>query len=107
MEKAAILQKILQADREGRLACEEAIREKENFIRDRDDLRRRAEESAMSQAGEDIKAARDRAMGAAEMALHALEEKQEYRLRELQSRCEAEKEQWAESLFRMVVGLDD
>ena len=71
------------------------------------ELRRRAEESAMSQAGEDIKAARDRAMGAAEMTLHALEEKQEYRLRELQSRCEAEKEQWAESLFRMVVGLDD
>ena len=107
MDATAVLQKILQADREGRLACEAAHRDKENVLRDRDTLRRQVEERVMTRADEEVKAARERAGNGAEMTLHALEEKQEYRLRELRSRCEAGKEQWAESLFRMVVGLDD
>lgn len=107
MEKTAILRKILQADREGRRACEEALEEKEEFLRSRDKLRRQAEEEAMARAGEEITDARERADSTAEEALHALEEKQECRLRELRRRCEAGMEQWAESLFRMVVGLDD
>lgn len=107
MEVTAVLRDILQADREGRLACQEAFLEKESFLRERDVLRRQAEEGAMTRAVEEVKAARERAGSAAEMALHALEEKQEYRLRELRSRCEAGQEQWAEHIFRMVVGLDD
>ena len=107
MEETVILQKILEADRKGRRACEEACRAREDFLRDRDALRRQAEERAEAQAERDVDEARDRALAAAQSSLKALNEKQEYRLRELRARCEAGMEEWAETLFRMVVGLDD
>lgn len=107
MEETVILQKILEADREGRRTCEEARLAKEAFFRDRDNFRREAEELAEARAERDVKKAREQAQEAARASLASLEEKQEYRMKELQTRCEAGLETWAESLFRMVVGLDD
>lgn len=107
MDETGILQKILEADRAGREACEDARRAREDFLRDRDELCRQAEERAAAQAERDVEAARDRALEAARAAVETLAEKQEYRLKELRVRCEAGMETWAESLFRMVVGLDD
>jgi len=107
MDTTVILQRILEADRKGREACEEALRDREEFLRDREELHRRTEEQAVAQAERDVKDARERALEAARASLETLDEKQEYRLKELRVRCEAGMETWAESLFRMVVGLDD
>lgn len=107
MDSTAILQEILAADRKGREACEAARGEKENFLRDREQLCRRAEELAARRAEEDVKKAESEARERAQAALTSLEDKQKYRLRELRTRCEAGKETWAETLFRTVVGLDD
>ncbi len=107
MEAINVLQEILKADRAGRDALAQARREKEDFLRDREVLRRQAEERASARAEADVKEGRARELSAAESALKALEEKQEYRLKSLRGSCEAGKEEWAETLFRMVVGLDD
>lgn len=107
MEAVHVLQEILAADRDARNTLAQAGRDKEAFFRDRDNLRRQAEERAAALAEAEVREARAEKLAAAESDRVALDKKQEYRLESLRAYCETKKEEWAETLFRTVVGLDD
>ena len=107
MEQLQILHEIIAAERSAREEVMAARREKADFDRNLESLRRQLEDEAVARAKEDVEAARTEELSRVQWELEQLSAAHEEALRALDGRFRAGRDEWAEKIFRMVVGLDD
>ena len=107
MEQMQILHEIIAAERAARDEVTEARREKADFDRNLESLRHQLETEAVARAKEDVEAARAEELSRVQTELEQLRAAHEEALAALDSRFRAGRDEWAEKIFRMVVGLDD
>ncbi len=107
MEAMAALHQIVAADRKAREELARAQHQSQTFDSKRDILCREMEEQAMAVARREVAAARSKAHTDAKNAIAGLKEQYERDLAALTGRYEAHKDETAERMFRMVIGLDD
>lgn len=107
MEQLQILHEIIAAERSARDEVTAARREKADFDRNLESLRHRLEAEAIARAKEDVEAARAEELSRVQTELEQLRAAHETELSSLDSRFQAGRDEWAEKIFRIVVGLDD
>ncbi len=107
MDQLEILHEIIAAERTAREEVRQVRREQVDFDRNLESLRRRLEAEAVERAGEDVELSRAEELSRVQAELEQLRAAQEKELADLEARFTAGKDQWAEKIFRMVVGLDD
>lgn len=107
MEAMAALHQIVAADRKARAEYSRMENQHNTFDGKRDILRRQMEEQAMAVARREVAAARAKAHADARSAIVGIEEQYRKDLDALTKRYEAHKDETAERMFRIVVGLDD
>lgn len=107
MEQLQILHEIIAAERAARDEVTAARREKADFDRNLESLRHQLEAEAIARAKEDVEAARAEELSRVQTELEQLRVAHETELAALNSRFQAGRDEWAEKIFRMVVGLDD
>lgn len=107
MEQLQILHEIIAAERSARDRVTEARREMADFERNLESLRRQLETEAVTRAKEDVEAARATELARVQSEMEQLRIAHESDLQRLDARFQAGRDEWAERIFRMVVGLDD
>lgn len=107
MEQLQILHEIIAAERSAREDVQKARREKADFDRNLESLRRQLEAEAVTRAKADVEEARRAELSRVQSELEQLGAAHERELAALDSRFETGRDEWAEKIFRMVVGLDD
>ena len=107
MEAMEVLHEIVAADRQARQAYERAQSRNRDFDSNLDILRRRLENQAMDRARREVEQARTKALADAKSAMDGLEEQYRRELAALEERFLARRDETAERMFRIVVGLDD
>lgn len=107
MEQLQILHEIIAAERAARDDVAAARREKADFYRNMESLRHRLETEAIARAKEDVEAARSEELSRVQTELEQLRATHETELSALESRFQAGRDEWAEKIFRIVVGLND
>lgn len=107
MEQLQILHEIIAAERSARDQVTAARREMADFDRNLESLRRQLEAEAVARAKEDVEAARAEELSRVQSELEQLRAAHEKELQTLEGRFLAGRDEWAEKIFRMVVGLDD
>lgn len=107
MDQLEILHEIIAAERTAREEVRQVRREQVDFDRNLESLRRRLEAEAVERAGEDVELSRAEELSRVQAELEQLRAAQEKELADLEARFTAGKDQWAEKIFRMVVGQDD
>jgi len=107
MEQLQILHEIIAAERSAREEVTAARREKADFDRNLELLRRQMESEAVARAKEDVEKARTEELSRVQTELEQLRTEHEKQLSALDDRFREGRDLWAEKIFRMVVGLDD
>lgn len=107
MDAMEALRKIVAADRQARQAYDEAQRQRQAFEGNLDILRRDLENQAMERAKDEVEAARKKALADAQSAMDGMEEQHQKALAALTERFQARRDDVAERMFRMVIGLND
>lgn len=107
MEPMETLHEIVAADKAARMRCAAVRQENDGFDAKLENLRRELTETEMARAERDVAQARERSVAAAGETLAALDRQCEQALSDMEGRFTAEKDRWAERIFRMVVGLDE
>ena len=107
MEQLQILHEIIAAEQSARATVTAARREKADFDRNLESLRRQLEAEAVARAKEDVETARAEELSRVQSELEQLRAAHAEDLRALEGRFQAGRDEWAEKIFRMVVGLDD
>lgn len=107
MEQLQILHEILAGECSAREEVLRARREKADFDRNLESLRRQLEAEAVARAKEDVEAARRVELSRVQSELEQLRADHERELAALDGRFAAGRDEWAEKIFRMVVSLDD